>query len=825
MIEDATYSGTLADPFNAVSALNYGKKLASGESSTDYMYIKGRVVSIKEQFSTQYGNGSFYISSDGTAQDQFYAYCVLYLGNKKFTSNDKPIEVGDEVIVCGVITNYNGTIETALGQGFLYSLNGQTEGGSDTPGGDNTVGKGTLSGNQLTLVTADLGIENGTEPGTITLVDGTTITFDGGGNTNTPKYYNSGTSIRMYPQNTMTIKASGKTIQSIKLSCSTHYGTLCNAGGEVSAVPGSVVINGQDINISAINSSSTTISNNNNRTGVASQLRLTTIIINYKNEQTSSCSLSINSFGNGSAIFNSVSVRNTTRTFSVNKGANAVITLTPDNGYRIKSLKVNSLDRTSSITNNQYTISNISANTTVEVEFEAIPPTLYIIYVKATGNGYVWYNGTSIRNETKVFSVTDGGSANLVLRPDEGYRIKSLKVNGADRTASIVNDQYTISDIHGKINAEVEFEASITAFAVGGVNYSVESTNDRIVKLAKGNYNKVLVVPSTVSYQGSTWKVTGMDADALKDNTGLLAVIWEPDVPFTASLSNPNLLLYVNAQSYAPAGIKNVVVGDTAEEIVLVENAGNNNFYCPRTFTARRISYTHRYSMNTGIGEARGWETIALPFDVQKVTHESKGEIIPFSQWESGYSQKPFWLKTWGDGGWVDASSIKANTPYIISMPNNEAYHDDYRISGVVTFLAENAMVESSSDLHVATHGGKQFVPTFENVGAERGVYSLNVSNDNETDNGGAVEGSRFILNLRKLHPFEAYMTMQTRGNDFFDISDDMGVTTQEEQLTLSVYNLKGQMMKTTEGMTMEEIRKRLPKGIYVVNGKKMMIK
>ena len=87
------------------------------------------------------------------------------------------------------------------------------------------------------------------------------------------------------------------------------------------------------------------------------------------------------------------------------------------------------------------------------------------------------------------------------------------------------------------------------------------------------------------------------------------------------------------------------------------------------------------------------------------------------------------------------------------------------------------------------------------------------------------MEGSRFILNLRKLHPFEAYMTMQTRGNDFFDISDDMGVTTQEEQLTLSVYNLKGQMMKTTEGMTMEEIRKKLPKGIYVVNGKKMMIK
>ena len=420
-IEGATGSGTLADPFNAVAALNYGKKLASGESSTDYMFIKGRVVSIKEQFSTQYGNGTFYISSDGTAQNQFYAYRVLYLGNKKFTSSDKPIEVGDEVIVCGVITNYNGTIETAQGQGFLYSLNGedrggapngggdnsgtatgdgtlanpfnsvaaiayakqvgnaesekevyikgkvaeiteqygtqfgnatftvsddgtssnaftvyralylgnkkytsgallevgndvivygkvtcymgnkpetvqgkaylyslngQTEGSGDTPddptpGGDNNGNKGTLSGNQLTLVTADLGIDNGNEPGTITLVDGTTISFDGGGNSNTPKYYNSGTSIRMYPKNTMTIKASGKTIQSIKLSCSTSNGTLCNAGGEVNAAPGSVAVSGDDLDISAINSSSTTITNNNGNTGAASQLRITQLVITY----------------------------------------------------------------------------------------------------------------------------------------------------------------------------------------------------------------------------------------------------------------------------------------------------------------------------------------------------------------------------------------------------------------------------------------------------------------------------------------------------------------------------------------------------------------
>lgn len=574
-----------------------------------------------------------------------------------------------------------------------------------------------------------------------------------------------------------------------------------------------------------VNNVDQTSSVTNNKYTVSNITAHTTVTVEFETIPVTTYSLSIKATGNGSAIFNSVSVKNSTKSFSVSKGASAVITLSPDNGYRIKSLKINSLDRTSVITNNQYTISNISANTTVEVEFEATPPAAYNLYVKATGNGYAWYNGTSIKNTTKTFSVNEGASATIVFSPESGYRIKCITVNDVDKTSEIADSRYTINSMTSSAAVEVEFEVELTAFNVEGINYRVVSNQDKTIKMASGNYGKVLKVPAMVSFQNSTWKVVGTETDALENNQQVTAIIWNPETAFTASVKNPNLLLYVKAENYAPTAITNVVVNGKANNIVLHETDSGNNFYCPQAFNANKISFTHRYSMNTGIGEARGWETIALPFDVQKVTHESKGEIIPFSQWESGYSQKPFWLKTWGDGGWVDASSIKANTPYIISMPNNEAYHDDYRISGVVTFLAENATVESSSNLHVAMHGGKQFVPTFENVGAEKGVYSLNVSNDNETDNGGAVEGSRFILNLRKLHPFEAYMTVQTRGNDFFDISDDMGVTTQEEQLTLSVYNLKGQMMKTTEGMTMEEIRKRLPKGIYIVNGKKMMIK
>lgn len=144
-IDGGTGDGTLENPFNPIAALNYGNKLASGEESPTYMYVKGKVVDITEQYTTQYGNARFTISEDGSAGNTFLAYRVLYLGNKKFTANDKEINIGDEVIVCGIITNYNGTVETAQNKGFLYSLNGENRGGepsNPTPAGD-PKGEGT----------------------------------------------------------------------------------------------------------------------------------------------------------------------------------------------------------------------------------------------------------------------------------------------------------------------------------------------------------------------------------------------------------------------------------------------------------------------------------------------------------------------------------------------------------------------------------------------------------------------------------------------------------------------------------------------------------
>ena len=145
-IVGAEGTGTLEDPFNSAAALNYGNQLAAGEESSSYMYIKGKVVSIAEEFTTQYGNARFTISDDGKANNTFLAYRVLYLGNKKFAADDTQIKIGDDVVICAIITNYNGTIETAQNKGFLYSLNGENRGGEPQQGGtpSEATGDGTL---------------------------------------------------------------------------------------------------------------------------------------------------------------------------------------------------------------------------------------------------------------------------------------------------------------------------------------------------------------------------------------------------------------------------------------------------------------------------------------------------------------------------------------------------------------------------------------------------------------------------------------------------------------------------------------------------------
>jgi len=69
-----------------------------------------------------------------------------------------------------------------------------------------------------------------------------------------------------------------------------------------------------------------------------------------------------------------------------------------------------------------------------------------------------------------------------------------------------------------------------------------------------------------------------------------------------------------------------------------------------------------------------------LTFDVQTITHETKGTIAPFG---NTASNRHFWLRELGGNGLQNATSIKANTPYIISMPWYDLTDVSCRVSPV----------------------------------------------------------------------------------------------------------------------------------------------
>lgn len=284
-------TGTKDDPFNSVAANTEAAKLAANAVSEQGYYIKGKVVSVKEAFSAQYGNASFYISDDGQAGGQFLVFRSLYLGNQKWTEGQPNIQAGDEVVVYGKLTNYMGnTPETAQNTTYLVSVNGKTEGGStggeDKPGEDKPAGNGNVAIDGTTLTLSNPEAQAGTETievlpsdffkespadaTTITLSDGTKIVFEANGEKNGPKYY-SGTNfsnIRVYKNNKITFEGH-KAIAKIEISCDIDKSKNVNCVGNATAT----------VNVEGKKMVYTNVFTEASGGGV--QLRITKIVITY----------------------------------------------------------------------------------------------------------------------------------------------------------------------------------------------------------------------------------------------------------------------------------------------------------------------------------------------------------------------------------------------------------------------------------------------------------------------------------------------------------------------------------------------------------------
>ena len=286
------------------------------------------------------------------------------------------------------------------------------------------------------------------------------------------------------------------------------------------------------------------------------------------------------------------------------------------------------------------------------------------------------------------------------------------------------------------------------------------STDYRIVSIDKGAFR------NAKNLRSITVASTAMESvgDSLFHGCSALnAVVWNTPSPLPDNAFGKdgyrNLLVYLPDAAKVPVSLSYmshvaVIKEGYCEELTLDAEA---NFYCPRNFTAGHVAYSRTFKQTTGLGTSSGWETLVLPFDVQRITHATKGDITPFGIEGNAHC----WLATPKDGAFAEAAEIRANTPYILSMPNNEAY-GDHSLAGYITFSADEAEIHATPSpisllaQEETTAVSFALVSTYDRVGASAEIYALNVG----AKYGSFAPGSVFAPERYDTPPFSVYMML-----------------------------------------------------------------
>ena len=411
----------------------------------------------------------------------------------------------------------------------------------------------------------------------------------------------------------------------------------------------------------------------------------------------------------------------------------------------------------------------------------------------------------------------------------QGKDLPALKLEYSgfknNETDTVFTTKPTVTTKATKNSAPGTYE--ITVSGAEANNYEIKYENGTLtIKEKAESFDGIVLTVDKGGDMDDAFEDYGGRVEAAKT---IAAIIWNNNVPLTDAMlkgiSNPNLLVYVSEASMAPKDVKNLVVNGKATNIVLVDADGNNNFFVPQEFTTENISYSRIFKQTTQDGISRGWEGICLPFDVQKFIHEEHGEISPFANSTCDYH---FWLRQPTDDGVINALSIEANKPYIISMPNSDEYDPEFNHPGLLRFISSNVTIPATKVDSVWLGDSAQIAPTFLNIEAAPDIYVLNVGDSIMNHR----EGSIFISNYRSARPFEVYTIHEPRANKteisgsrfislvslFGGDDDSTGVID-----AIKIVEPSGERWYDMNGRRLQS--KPTRRGIYIRNGKKVVIK
>lgn len=102
--------GTEAEPYDVTRALSLISK-GKQDESTD-VYVKGTISKVDNVDTGTYGNATYYISVDGTENNELEVFRGYYLNGDKFTAETAAnLTAGKQVVILGKLVSYNGKAE------------------------------------------------------------------------------------------------------------------------------------------------------------------------------------------------------------------------------------------------------------------------------------------------------------------------------------------------------------------------------------------------------------------------------------------------------------------------------------------------------------------------------------------------------------------------------------------------------------------------------------------------------------------------------------------------------------------------------------------
>ena len=303
----------------------------------------------------------------------------------------------------------------------------------------------------------------------------------------------------------------------------------------------------------------------------------------------------------------------------------------------------------------------------------------------------------------------------------------------------------------------------------------------------------------------------------------------------------------------------------------------NNRYSVSKAMKTKKVTYARNFNQTSGYGEAAGWQTIVLPFNVKEITYSKRysqeQETIALAPFGSKALETagtlPFWLYELGtDGKYKAATEIKAHQAYLICMPNNDKYPSENNINGEVKFAASDAAngitLGTTQGVLKRSKGTKfDLVPTYDGVMQHDTVYVLNENNWYYGDEKNYPAGSVFIKNYNEnyssypaVYPFRAYLatnegkTSVASAPMLYSIGGSDGTITGIEDIpfatpekatkaysrngvlyintnadrTINIYDVTGRTVRIIEAREgMNEVHG-LDSGIYLLEGQKVVI-